>query len=166
MGLRKVAFRLGASPRKVDMLTLDDRLGSVSYRETDRSLPVFVLQYERREFGLTLLFIAHDLSVIKHISDRIAVMYLGRIVEMSAKKELFGNPKHPYTQALLSAIPIPDPRLRKKREILMGDVPSSVDIPLGCRFNTRCTDKTSICLEHEPDLKDVGGEHLVACHLC
>jgi len=124
-----------------------------------------LLQDLQKEFGLTLLFVAHDLSVIKHISDRVAVMYLGKIVEMTSKKELFDNPKHPYTEALLSAIPIPNPRFRKKGAILMGDVPSPVNIPSGCRFHTRCGYVRSICRENEPELKDVGGEHLVACHL-
>ena len=124
-----------------------------------------LLQDLQKEFGLTLLFVAHDLSVIKHISDRVAVMYLGKIVEMTSKKELFDNPKHPYTEALLSAIPIPNPRFRKKGRILMGDVPSPVNIPSGCRFHTRCGYVRSICRENEPELKDVGGEHLVACHL-
>jgi len=124
-----------------------------------------LLQDLQKEFGLTLLFIAHDLSVIKHISDRVAVMYLGKIVEMAPKKELFDNPKHPYTEALLSAIPIPNPRLRKKGTILMGDVPSPINLPPGCRFHTRCRYIKSICRENEPELKDIGDHHLVACHL-
>ena len=124
-----------------------------------------LLQDLQKEFGLTLLFIAHDLSVIKHISDRVAVMYLGKVVETAPKKELFDNPKHPYTEALLSAIPIPNPRLRKKGTILMGDVPSPIDIPPGCRFHTRCRYVKSICQENEPELKDIGNGHLTACHL-
>jgi len=124
-----------------------------------------LLQDLQKEFGLTLLFIAHDLSVIKHISDRVAVMYLGKIVEMAPKKELFDNSKHPYTEALLSAIPIPNPRLRKKGTILMGDVPSPINLPPGCRFHTRCRYVKSICRENEPELKDIGNGHLTACHL-
>ena len=124
-----------------------------------------LLQDLQKEFGLTLLFIAHDLSVIKHISDRVAVMYLGKIVEMAPKKELFDNPKHPYTEALLSAIPIPNPQFRKKGTILMGDVPSPINLPPGCRFHTRCRYVKSICRENEPELKDVGNGHLTACHL-
>ncbi len=119
----------------------------------------------QEEFGLSLLFIAHDLSVIKHISDRVAVMYLGKIVEMASKIELFNNPKHPYTRALLSAIPVPDPKYRKKGEILMGDVPSPIDPPAGCRFHTRCSHVMAICMEKAPELIDSENSHYVACHL-
>ncbi|HEB10896.1 MAG TPA: ABC transporter ATP-binding protein [Spirochaetales bacterium] len=119
----------------------------------------------QEEFGLSLLFIAHDLSVIKHISDRVAVMYLGKIVEMGSKIELFNNPKHPYTRALLSAIPVPDPKYRKKGEILMGDVPSPIDPPAGCRFHTRCSHVMAICREKAPELIDSENSHYVACHL-
>jgi len=124
-----------------------------------------LLQDLQREFGLTLLFIAHDLSVVKHISDRVAVMYLGKIVEMTSKKELFNNPRHPYTKALLSAIPIPNPGLRKKGTILMGDVPSPINPPSGCRFHTRCSYTKAICKEKEPELINSGNDHYVACHL-
>jgi peptide/nickel transport system ATP-binding protein/oligopeptide transport system ATP-binding protein len=119
----------------------------------------------QREFGLTLLFVAHDLSVIKYISDRVAVMYLGKIVESAPKKELFNNPQHPYTRALLSAIPIPNPRFRKKGQILMGDVPSPVNPPSGCRFHTRCPYVKNICQEIEPELKCFENLHYIACHL-
>ncbi len=118
----------------------------------------------QKEFGLTLLFISHDLSVVKHISDRVAVMYLGKIVEIADKKELFENPKHPYTLALLSAIPIPNPRAKKKEIILEGDLPSPINPPSGCRFHTRCPYAKSICKEEEPLLKDIGNGHFVACH--
>lgn len=124
-----------------------------------------LLQDLQKEFGLTLLFVAHDLSVIKHICDRVAVMYLGKIVETAPKKELFNSPKHPYTQALLSAIPIPDPKLRKKGKILMGDVPSPVNPPSGCRFHTRCPYVKTVCKEEEPELKCFKNNHYVACHL-
>ncbi|HBY58079.1 MAG TPA: peptide ABC transporter ATP-binding protein [Candidatus Atribacteria bacterium] len=124
-----------------------------------------LLQDLQKEFGLTLLFVAHDLSVIKHICDRVAVMYLGKIVETAPKKELFNNPKHPYTQALLSAIPIPDPKLRKRGEILMGDVPSPINPPSGCRFHTRCPYVKAICKEEEPKLETSENTHRVACHL-
>ncbi|MCJ7789631.1 MAG: ABC transporter ATP-binding protein [Candidatus Atribacteria bacterium] len=124
-----------------------------------------LLQDLQKEFGLTLLFVAHDLSVIKHICDRVAVMYLGKIVESAPKKELFSNPQHPYTQALLSAIPIPDPKLRKKGHILMGDVPSPVNPPSGCRFHTRCPYVKTRCKEVEPELKCFENIHYIACHL-
>jgi oligopeptide/dipeptide ABC transporter ATP-binding protein len=123
-----------------------------------------LLQDLRNEFGLTYLFIAHDLSVVKHISDRIAVMYLGKIVELVDKHELFENPLHPYTRSLLSAIPVPDPTYKKKRIILQGDVPSPVNPPSGCRFHPRCRDAKPICSAEEPIFKDFGGGHFVACH--
>ena len=118
----------------------------------------------REEFGLAYLFIAHDLSVIRHVSHRVAIMYLGKIVELATKDEIFQNPLHPYTEALLSAIP--DMRQKKKTRILLpGSVPSPLNPPPGCRFHTRCHRVLPVCHQEEPDLKDIGGEHLVACHL-
>ncbi len=119
----------------------------------------------QEEFGLSLLFIAHDLSVIKHISDRVAVMYLGKIVEMAPRREVFANPKHPYTKALLSAIPVPDPGQRRRGEILMGDVPSPINPPSGCRFHTRCDHVMEICRDKEPELIDSENSHYIACYL-
>jgi peptide/nickel transport system ATP-binding protein/oligopeptide transport system ATP-binding protein len=124
-----------------------------------------LLQELQKQLGITLLFISHDLSVVRHISDRVAVMYLGKIVEMAMKKELFDEPKHPYTQALLSAIPIPDPKQRKKGKILMGDVPSPINPPPGCRFHPRCPYRMDICDKEVPELKDESNRHFVACYL-
>lgn len=118
----------------------------------------------QKEFNLTLLFIAHDLSVVKHISDRVAVMYLGKIVELANYKNLYREPMHPYSQALLSAIPIPNPKLKKSRIILEGDVPSPTNPPSGCNFHTRCPKATDICKVESPVLKEKKVSHLVACH--
>jgi oligopeptide transport system ATP-binding protein len=119
----------------------------------------------QEEFGLSYLFIAHNLNVVEHISDRVAVMYLGKIVELASDVDLYANPQHPYTEALLSAVPIPDPTIKKKRIILEGDVPSPINPPSGCHFHTRCPYKEKICEEVEPEFKDVGDGHWVACHL-
>jgi oligopeptide transport system ATP-binding protein len=117
------------------------------------------------ELGLAYIIIAHDLSVISHISDEIAVMYLGKIVEMAPVKELYSTPLHPYTEALLSAVPVPDPYVKRTRIILKGDVPSPVDPPPGCRFHPRCPYRFEPCDREEPEFKSVTGEHFVACHL-
>lgn len=119
----------------------------------------------QEEFGLSYLFIAHNLNVVEHISDRVAVMYLGQIVELASDRALYNNPQHPYTEALLSAVPIPDPTAQKKRIILEGDVPSPINPPSGCHFHTRCIYKMDVCEKEEPAFKDIGGGHWVACHL-
>ncbi|WP_040983718.1 ABC transporter ATP-binding protein [Oceanobacillus jeddahense] len=119
----------------------------------------------RDEFNLTYIFIAHDLSVVKHISDRIGVMYLGRMVELTDKNKLYDSPKHPYTQALLSAVPLPDPDLKRDRVILKGDVPSPANPPSGCAFHTRCPLAMDICKEVRPVFNPVEDNHFVACHL-
>jgi oligopeptide transport system ATP-binding protein len=118
----------------------------------------------REEFGLTYIFIAHGLAVIKHVSDRVGVMYLGKIVELADSIEIYSKPQHPYTEALMSAIPVPDPEINRERVILEGDVPNPVDLPIGCRFYTRCRYNSAICKKQEPELINIGGGHFVACY--
>ena len=124
-----------------------------------------ILKDLQTEFGLTYLFIAHNLSVVEHVSNRVAVMYLGKMVEMTSREELFRNPLHPYTQALMSAIPVPNPRLKRQRTILKGDVPSPLNPPTGCRFHPRCPVAIEICSQQEPAFLEVSPDHWVACHL-
>jgi oligopeptide/dipeptide ABC transporter ATP-binding protein len=126
---------------------------------------VNLLAQLQEQMNLSYLFIAHDLSVVEHISDRVAVMYLGRIVEMASAAELYSNPRHPYSQALLSAVPLPDPDVRREKILLQGDVPSPIDPPSGCSFHPRCFARQAICTRDAPVLKDIGGGHQVACHL-
>ncbi|MFZ5647546.1 MAG: ABC transporter ATP-binding protein [Bacillota bacterium] len=124
-----------------------------------------LLKELQREFGLTYLFIAHGLNVVKHVSNRVGVMYMGKLVELAGVDELYRNPVHPYTRALLSAVPVPDPKARKERIILKGDVPSPVNPPSGCRFHTRCYLCRDVCKIEDPETVDVGQGHYVACHL-
>ncbi|WP_305883340.1 ABC transporter ATP-binding protein [Brevibacillus ruminantium] len=124
-----------------------------------------LMQDLQRDLGLTYLFIAHDLSVVRHISDRVGVMYLGRLVELTRSEELYRNPLHPYTRSLLSAVPSPDPDAVRERIILQGDVPSPANPPTGCTFHTRCPHVTDECQQVRPEFRDVGGGHFVACHL-
>jgi oligopeptide transport system ATP-binding protein len=127
---------------------------------------VNLLEKLQDELGLTYLFIAHDLSMVRHLCNRVAVMYLGKIVEIAESEELYTNPLHPYTQALLSAVPVPDPAVEEKRQriILKGDVPSPINPPTGCNFNTRCPVSVDVCYDEDPELVEVLPEHWVACH--
>ncbi|MBQ6395305.1 MAG: ATP-binding cassette domain-containing protein [Atopobiaceae bacterium] len=124
-----------------------------------------LLKKLEKELGLTYLFIAHGLAVVKYISDRVGVMYLGKIVEVADSDDIYGNPLHPYTQALIKAIPEPDPDLPQSDDLLTGDVPSPIDPPSGCRFHTRCPFAMDICSAEEPELRDMGDGHMCACHL-
>ena len=124
-----------------------------------------ILKEAQSEFNLTYLFIAHNLNVVHHISDRVAVMYLGKIVELTTRDELYRNPMHPYTKALMSAIPIPNPRLKRERTLLKGDIPSPLNPPKGCRFHTRCPVAMDICAQEEPEFRETQIGHWVACWL-
>jgi oligopeptide transport system ATP-binding protein len=156
-----VARALAVNP---DFIVCDEPISALDV--SIQAQIINLLEDLQRELGLTYLFIAHDLSVVRHISDRVAVMYLGKIVELTSRDELYNNPKHPYTKALLSAVPIPDPLVEEKRKriILLGDPPSPVNPPQGCHFHTRCELKIAgTCDVIEPEFKDIGGEHWVAC---
>lgn len=131
-----------------------------------RSQVLNLMQDIQKERGLTYLFISHDLSVVKHISDQVAVMYLGRIVERASREQIFSDPQHPYTQALMSAIPIPDTEVKRKRTVLAGDVPSPLNPPEGCHFHTRCPHAAERCAHEAPVLRETEPGHWTACHLC
>jgi oligopeptide/dipeptide ABC transporter ATP-binding protein len=146
-----------------EFVVLDEPTSSVDVSVRAQLLDLF--QALRKDFDLTYLFVSHDLSVVECISDRVAVMYLGKIVELSQTAELYREPLHPYAQALFASIPIPDPTRRRRRAPLKGEVPSPVNPPPGCRFNPRCEKAMEICRREEPMLVDVGNGHLVACHL-
>lgn len=125
---------------------------------------VNMLEDLQDQLGLTYLFITHDLSMVRHISDRIGVMYLGKIVELASNTDLYARPSHPYTQALLASIPVPDPTATRPADPVRGEIPSPMAIPSGCRFRTRCPLATELCAGQEPELRDIGGGHLAACH--
>lgn len=146
-----------------DFVILDEPTSAVDVSVRAQLLNLF--QNLQKELNLTYTFISHDLSVVECIADRVAVMYLGKIVEMAKTEDLYNNPLHPYAQALFASIPVPDPTTRKKRVLLSGEVPSPVNPPAGCRFHPRCTKAMETCSMREPELKDVGNGHLVACHL-
>lgn len=131
-----------------------------------RSQVLNLMKDIQNEYGFSYLFISHDLSVVNYIGDRIAVMYLGELVELADKKELFNNPMHPYTKALLSAVPVADVTYKRQRTYLEGDIPSPLNPPSGCKFRTRCPHATAACAEQPPAFRDMGGEHFVACHRC
>jgi oligopeptide/dipeptide ABC transporter ATP-binding protein len=157
-----VARALSINP---EFIVLDEPVSALDV--SVRAQVLNLLQRLQNQFNLTYLFVSHDLSVVRHVADRIAVMYLGRIVELADRDELYAAPKHPYTQALLSSIPIPDPQIEKRRHriILSGDLPSPINIPSGCRFHTRCPMAQQICREVDPVFeRKEGREHYAACH--
>jgi oligopeptide/dipeptide ABC transporter ATP-binding protein len=155
-----IARSLSLKPR---LIIADEAVSALDV--SIRSQILLLLKELQKSFGLTYIFISHDLSVVRYISDRIAVMYLGRVVELSPKDEFFEKPLHPYSEALISAVPIPDPDYTTKRIVLHGDVPNPISPPEGCHFHPRCPYAKSICVSEYPPYKQVMPDHYVSCHI-
>jgi oligopeptide transport system ATP-binding protein len=155
-----IARALALRPK---FIVCDEPISALDVSVQAQIINLFIELQEK--FKLTYLFISHDLRVVRHISDKVAVMYLGKIVEISPSKELYNNPLHPYTQVLISSVPIADPSRKKEMTVLKGDVPSPINPPSGCSFHPRCPIAVDKCKTIEPELRDVGGEHFVSCHL-